>query len=393
MEFIANKRFQISTPNGWSDFSGIRIQEKSDLICVVTNSGAELNCTLDHRLKLDSGIFKYAFDLNVFDKIVTENGIDIIVDIIPLERKNTKDYDLTNFKKNNEYFTGGLLSHNCEFLGSSGTLISGEALKNMVFVQPESTFLNNSLHIFEQVVKDRVYVLVADVARGTGNDYSAFIVFDISEFPYKIAAKYRNNQISPIMFPDVIVQSAKYYNDAYLLIENNDAGGQVADTVLYDLEYDNLFYTVDIKGKTHLGQSNKISNGMTVGKTTNGIRTTKKNKRLGCNALKALVENNKLIIQDYDIISELSTFILVRDSYQADDGCNDDLAMCLVLFSWMSTQPFFRDITGSDLRKKLFDDKIQQMEEDMPISATSSDAIEQSEKYIVEDGVVWEIGA
>ena len=147
---------------------------------------------------------------------------------------------------------------------------------------------------------------------------------------------------------------------------------------------DNLFYTEETKGTTILGQR--------MG-SVNGIRTTKKTKRLGCNALKSLVENKKIIIEDFDIINELSTFILKRDTYVADDGCNDDLVMCLVLFAWMTTQPFFRDLTNTDIRQKLFDDKIKQMEEEMLPSPTNSDEIKAKENYIIEDGAVWEIGS
>jgi hypothetical protein len=269
-----------------------------------------------------------------------------------------------------------------EFLGSAGTLISTSALKSLSFVDCLKNILGG-LQIYTEVQSKKNYVLVADTARGTGLDYSAFVVVDIDEVPYRIVAKYRNNVISPMLFPNIIVQAAKYYNDAFLLIENNDAGGQVADTILNDLDYDNMFYTEEVRGTTLLNQR--------MGAIT-GVRTTKKVKRLGCNALKSLVESHKLIIEDYDIINELATFILKRDTYQADDGCNDDLAMCLVLFSWMTTQPFFRDLTNTDIRQKLFDEKIKQMEEDMLPFPSNNEEAEKAEKYSVEDGIVWETG-
>lgn len=268
-----------------------------------------------------------------------------------------------------------------EFLGSAGTLISTTALKSLAFIDSLKKILGG-LDIYREADPKRNYVLVADTARGTGLDYSAFVVVDIDEVPYRIVAKYRNNVISPMLFPNIIVQAAKYYNNAFLLIENNDAGGQVADTILNDLDYDNMFYTEEVRGTTQLNQR--------FGAIT-GVRTTKKVKRLGCNALKSLVESQKIIIEDYDIINELATFILKRDSYQADDGCNDDLAMCLVLFSWMTTQPFFRDLTNTDIRQKLFDEKIRQLEEEMLPFPTNSDQVKEEEKYIVEGGIAWEV--
>lgn len=268
-----------------------------------------------------------------------------------------------------------------EFLGSAGTLISTTALKSLAFIDSLKKILGG-LDIYQEADPKRNYVLVADTARGTGLDYSAFVIVDIDEVPYRIVAKYRNNVISPMLFPNIIVQAAKYYNNAFLLIENNDAGGQVADTILNDLDYDNMFYTEEVRGTTHLNQR--------FGAIT-GVRTTKKVKRLGCNALKSLVESQKLIIEDYDIINELATFILKRDTYQADDGCNDDLAMCLVLFSWMTTQPFFRDLTNTDIRQKLFDEKIRQLEEEMLPLPTNSDQAQEEEKYLVEGGIAWEV--
>jgi len=271
-----------------------------------------------------------------------------------------------------------------EFLGSSGTLISTTGLKSLSFIPPLFSPIDG-LDIYHEVEQDKNYVIIADTARGNGGDYSALVVIDIDEVPYKITAKYRNNTISPMMFPDIIVNVARLYNSAYLLIENNDAGGQVADTVLYELEYDNMFYTENIRGSTQLTQSGNR-------RRINGIRTDKRNKRLGCIALKSLVEGRKLLIQDFEIITELSTFIHKKDTYMADDGHNDDLVMCLVLFSWMSTQPFFKDLSNTDIRQKLFDEKIRQMEESMPPMPFTNESIAEAESRYIEDGVVWEIG-
>lgn len=265
----------------------------------------------------------------------------------------------------------------CEFLGSAGTLISNAALKSLAFVDSMKKMLDG-LEIYEEVDPTHSYVLSADTARGTGKDYSAFTVIDVTQKPYKVVAKYRNNVISPMLFPNVIQQVGKHYNEAYLLIENNDLGAQVADILMHDLEYDNMFTSEeDKKGMTRVGQ--KLSKKL-------GIKTTKTTKRIGCNALKSLIENQQLVVTDFNVIEELSTFVLKKNgSYEADDGANDDLVMCLVLFAWLTTQPFFRDLTDVDIRQRLFQEKIKQIEEMFIMPASSNDLDEQEMTYGIQD--------
>ena len=214
----------------------------------------------------------------------------------------------------------------CTFLGSAGTLISSAALKSMAFDRPINELLDG-LQIYEEPVPGHFYVQVVDSSRGQGLDYSAFVVFDTFCGEFKIVAKYRNNTISPMLLPNPVVQTAKYYNEAYLVIENNDVGAQVADITFSELEYDNMFHGEEKNGRFDLtqGRSKQL-----------GVKTTKRVKRQGCNTLKELVENGRLIIQDFNIIEELSTFILKRDgTYSAEEGAHDDLVMCLVLFAWL----------------------------------------------------------
>lgn len=265
----------------------------------------------------------------------------------------------------------------CEFLGSAGTLISNAALKTLAFVESMRKLMDG-LDIYEEVVEGHSYVLSADTARGTGQDSSAFTVIDVTQKPYKLVAKYRNNVISPMLFPNAVYQVGKYYNDAYLLIENNDVGAQVADILMHDLEYDNMFSSEENKsGLTRVTQK-------TVKRL--GVKTTKTVKRLGCNSLKSLIENQQLVITDFDTIEELSTFILRKDgSYAADDGAHDDLVMCLVLFSWLVTQPFFRDLTDVDIRKRLYEDKMRQIEEQLVLPISSDNVNEEEDKYGVRD--------
>ena len=246
----------------------------------------------------------------------------------------------------------------CEFLGSANTLIAPAKIKSMAFHNPIQS--NAGLDMYEKPNDGGTYVVVADVARGTNNDYSAFIVFDVSTVPYKIVAKYRNNEIKPLLFPNIIYDVSKAYNEAYILIEVNDIGEQVATALQFDLEYDNLIMA-SMRGRA--GQV--VGGGFSGGKAQLGVRTTKAVKRLGCSNLKQIVETDKLIINDYDLINEFSTFILKGQSFEAEEGHTDDLAMCCVLFSWLVEQTYFKELTDDDIRARMFLEQQHQLEQDM----------------------------
>lgn len=232
----------------------------------------------------------------------------------------------------------------CEFLGSSNTLISPEVLRRLVFHPPIQQ--NEYLKVYSEPSQERLYIMSVDVSRGLGGDYSAFIIWDITEAPYKTVACYKNNNVSPLMFPEVIYSACKRYNYCYVLIETNDLGQQVADILHEDLEYENIIYTQ----KTTKGAV-EISQGFRTG-AVKGVRTTKATKKVGCNNFKALVENDKVELLDIDLISELYRFVSNGVSYEAEDG-NDDLAMCGVLFGWMMTQNFIKEITNLDIRQRI----------------------------------------
>ncbi len=246
----------------------------------------------------------------------------------------------------------------CEFLGSINTLIHPTKIKSMVFDDPIQR--NAGLEVYKKPEKDRLYTIVCDVARGTEQDYSAFLVFDVSELPYRIVAKYRNNEIKPLLFPNVIHDVAKAYNNAYVMIEVNDIGEQVATAMQYDLEFDNLIMA-SMRGRA--GQI--LGSGFSGGKVQLGVRTTKAVKLLGCSNLKQLIETDKLIINDYDLITEFSTFVKHGQSYQAEEGHTDDLAMCCVLFAWMTNQTYFKELTNVDIRERMFLEQQDQLEQDM----------------------------
>ena len=246
----------------------------------------------------------------------------------------------------------------CEFLGSIDTLISAHRLKTLVYRNPIQS--NAGLDIYVRPEKDNVYMITADVSRGTANDYSAFVVFDVTEIPYKVVAKFRDNEIKPLLFPTKIHEVAKAYNQAYVMVEVNDIGEQVANALQFDLEYDNLVMA-SMRGRA--GQI--LGAGFSGGRAQLGVRTTKAVKKIGCSNLKQLIEDNKLIIEDYDAVNELSTFIVRGSSYQADDGCNDDLVACMFMFAWATDQTYFKELTDNDIRKTMIKEQQDMLEQDM----------------------------
>ena len=269
----------------------------------------------------------------------------------------------------------------CRFLGSSNTLINPDTIAAMSTKQ--FVYTKDGLDILEEPQEDHVYMLVADTSRGVGGDYSAFAVVDITAYPFTVVAKYRSNRISPLLFPNIIYKVAKDYHKAYCLVEINDNGQQVADSLYMDLEYENVFF---VGSSSKSGQY--LSGGFTPGATL-GVRTTKQVKRLGTTTFKSLVESTKLLIHDPEIIEEISTFIEVRGTHKADEGYHDDLVMCLVLFSWATNEPFFKDLTDSNLRKALYEEQFKQIEENLTPFGIVNDGLPQKEEPVVMDDDVW----
>jgi len=246
----------------------------------------------------------------------------------------------------------------CEFLGSVDTLINPSKLRTLVYDDPLKR--NKGLDIYQNPIEEHNYLITVDVARGIGSDYSAFIIFDITNFPYRAVAKYKNNEIKPMLFPSIINQVARAYNDSWVLIEVNDIGDQVANILHFDLEYDNVLMCA-MKGRA--GQI--VGSGFSGKKSQLGVRMTSAVKKLGCSNLRTLIEDDKLIVNDYDIISELTTFTQRHNTFMAEEGCNDDLAMCLVIFSWLVAQQYFKEMTDNDVRKRIYEEQKNQIEQDM----------------------------
>lgn len=246
----------------------------------------------------------------------------------------------------------------CEFLGSSGTLIAGWKLKELVHQTPLADRAGSTQYFQPQ--KDHVYVIIADVSRGKGLDYSAFQLIDVTSMPYQQTFVYRNNAVTPTDYAEIIHGVAKLYNNATVLVEINDIGEQVSHALHYDHGYEHVLFT------ENAGRSGKrITAGFGGGNIDKGIRTTKIVKATGCSMLKLLIEQNQLVINDFHTIEELATFSKKGTSYEAEPGKHDDLVMCLVLFGWLTTQDYFRDYTNINTMHALRDKTEDEIEQDL----------------------------
>jgi hypothetical protein len=270
----------------------------------------------------------------------------------------------------------------CEFLGSVDTLIAPSKLKSFVYENP--IIRSAGLDVYENPKEHHDYLITVDVARGVSEDYSAFVVIDITEFPHRVVAKYRNNEIKPMMYPNIIYEVAKNYNAAYVLCEVNDIGDQVASLLHYDLEYQNILMC-SMRGRA--GQS--VGQGFSGKKTQMGVKMSKTVKKVGALNLKTIIEENKLIFNDYEIIVELTTFVSKHNSFEAEEGCNDDLAMCLVIYAWLVAQDYFKELTDQDIRKRLYDEQKNQIEQDMAPFGFIIDGVNDDRSFVDNSGDRW----
>ena len=269
----------------------------------------------------------------------------------------------------------------CEFLGSVNTLIAPSKLRTLIYDNPIQR--NAGLDVYKAPEENHDYVMTVDVARGVGEDYSAFVVVDITQFPHQIVSKYRNNDIKPMLFPNIIYEIAKNYNSAYILCEVNDIGDQVASILQYDLEYQNLLMC-SMRGRA--GQV--VGQGFSGKKTQLGVKMSKTVKKVGSLNLKTMIEEDKLIFNDYEIISELTTFISKHNSFEAEEGCNDDLAMCLVIYAWLVQMDYFKELTDQDVRKRLYEEQKNQIEQDMAPFGFLNDGLDD-DTFTDSEGDTW----
>ena len=277
---------------------------------------------------------------------------------------------------------------NCEFLGSSGTLISGWKLKELVHKTPMVE--RDGMIQYHQPEKDHVYVMICDVSRGKGLDYSAFQILDVTKMPYNQVCVFRNNAVTPLDYAGIIHRTAKSYNDAFVLVEINDIGEQVSSSLQYDFGYENMLFT------ENAGRSGKrVTTGFGGKSADKGIRTTAIVKSIGCSMMKLLIEQNQLLVNDFNTINELSTFSKKGKSYEAESGKHDDLVMCLVLFAWLSEQQYFKDYTNINTLMTLRDKTEDEIEQDLAPFGFVFDGREDDEykddeyEKFVPDSWVW----
>ena len=273
----------------------------------------------------------------------------------------------------------------CEFLGSVNTLINGAKIKSTPYQNPLKS--SGSVDVFKEPIQGHTYVATVDVARGVDKDYSAFVVFDVTKMPYEVVALYKNNEVKPFVFPNIIEQVCKAYNRAHVLTEVNDIGQQIAEALQFEIEYDNLLMT------TQKGRAGQILGAMYSGRGSSlGVRMTKQIKRIGCANIKTLIEGDKLIINSFKIIEEMSTFVKKGQSWEAEDGQNDDLMMCLVIFGWLSNQPYFKELTNTNARMKMYEEQQNLIEQDMAPFGFVDDGLNDpllDENTVDEYGNVW----
>jgi hypothetical protein len=266
------------------------------------------------------------------------------------------------------------------------TLVHSEKLKCLVYKTPE--FRNGEgLKVYARPVPGNKYITVVDTARGQGLDYHAYSVIDVTSIPYRQVVTFRNNQLAPMLYPNAIYPILRQYNNSYCLIEVNDIGGQVADILHDDLEYDNIVYV------SMQGRKGQVVNGGFGGKggSLKGVKTSTAVKRIGCSILKNLIEDTKLVVEDFDTVDEFCSFVAKGDSFEAEENHNDDLVMTLVLFSWLTTQAYFKSITGSDIRKDLYEEQMKNLEEEMTPFGFVDDGSPES-TFVDGRGTSWQMG-
>lgn len=353
--FGQNTNLKIKTKNGWEHFYGVQKLSDRLTVSIILDNEQTLTCTKNHKLKTPFG-FVELDRLYEGDVVETETGNATILRIVP-NCKTEDVYDVIDAGLDKSYYTNGILSHNCEFIGSTNTLIHPSKLRTLVF--KNSIYQDGFLDVYEHALPNKTYCMTVDVAEGQGLDYSTFSVFDVTQIPYVQVAKYRNNKITPLLFPTVILQAARKYNDAFVLVEINSIGLQVADILHFELAYENLV-KIQVKGK----QGQMSTPGFTR-KIAYGLRQSSQTKNIGCANIKALIESDKLIINDSDTIMELMTFSADKNTFKAEEGNTDDLAMTLVNFGWLTSQRYFKENVNNDIRQVLQQEQMNLMDQDI----------------------------
>ena len=354
---LNTKNYKVSSPEGMVDFFGVNKITKDSYLSLKFSDGRHLKCSQDHPIMTIDGVVRAKY-LTKNEEILTIDG-GCFLTSKRLIKKKIHLYDIVNSGSQHLCHTNGIISHNCDFVGSVHTLISPRKLKTLTFINP--IYKNDDgFKVYEKPQKNHNYIVIVDTSRGTGNDYHAFTVTDITQAPYRIVATFRNNIIPPAMYPTAIVAAARQFNDALVLVELNDIGGQIADIIHEEFEYEGLMST-SVKGR----KGQVLDGGFNAQNQQRGVKTTEVVKRVGCTTLKGLIEQEKLIIEDYDLVKELFSFVSKKNTYEAETGHHDDLVMTLVLFAWLTTQLYFKDLIGGNISLEMYGKEMKALEEEM----------------------------
>lgn len=347
--FNINSDYDILTPNGWQNFDGINQSFKQTLI-IYFRTGSPFICTLDHLLYTNKQLIRAAAikpGMCISGLIVVSIKLHEIIDV----------YDPVNVEGGNLYYSNGIISHNCSFLGSSSTLINSETISKLF--TKELILCKDGLDIHQQPVDGHSYVMTVDPSKGVGGDSSCFSIIDVTCLPYVLVGKYKNNTISPMLFPNVIHRVAMEYNEAFVLIEIN-VSEQIPHILYHDIGYENIMMV------SRQGNKGQCISGGFGNNSQLGLQMDKKVKNIGCHNLKILLDEAKLFVHDTETIAELSTFIdNGKGSFAADDGYHDDLVMTLVMFGWLTTQSYFKDINNIDIRAKIYAERMDAIDNEM----------------------------
>lgn len=374
-----NTEYTILTTYGFETFHGIRKTVSNNNLKFVFSDNTSIITTLNHRF-VSSNNTIIASTVSIGDVLSNKVIIDIIND-----NTNMVMYDILE-TESHSYIANGINNHNCEFLGSSGSLLNATALKELIAATQEPIARNDYLTQYEQPIKDHIYFLIADVSHGKGLDYSAFSVIDVTTIPYRQICVYRNNRITPADYASVIKHVGDLYNKAYVLVESNDLGSQVTYILRVEYDYENLLST-ESAGRAGKKLSAGFGNSV-----EDGLRTTVSTKRLGCQVLKLLLEQHKLILWDKNTIKELQTFSKSGESYEAESGFHDDLVMGLVMFSYITQDAYFKDISNGDVVSQLRDLEEDEVTDDLVpfgIVTSAADFLEPRYVKLGNDKTAW----
>lgn len=349
---------QILTPSGFQKFDGLKRWWHEECLEFTFDDGTKLKTALNHRFIV------YGKERLATQVVEGENIGKIVSKIVKLNEPQYF-YDPLNVRNGSVFcHDKDLVSHN-SFLGTGNTLFAPELLLGLKARSP--LYRHNEVRVYKKPEEGHNYVMMVDVAQGRNQDYSTFTLIDTSVQPFQQVAAYRNNNISPLLFPDIIYKYAKTYNDAYVVVENNDQGVVVCNALYYDLEYENMF----IESVT---KSDAV-----------GVKMTKRIKRIGCSHIKDIIEQGKLVVYDEDTIIEMSQFEAKGNSYEAADGCHDDMVMNLVLFGWFASTDFFQDMSNINFKSMLYNEQVKRAEEDLTPVGELDDSMKTIEQSMTDD--------